>query len=145
MLVTMSCSLHALELESLKQFINRKPSFLSNKNDTELVASRCSALYLVLSSRTEGSKSKELQDIAKEYANRADAYDEVREAISQVTKSSSTQQKDFAKSYGDITLMNWKQYNDIFKGMVNDDLDVCRDNYPYFKKLAINLSKEIKK
>ena len=145
MLVTISCSLHAAELESLKQFINRKPSFLSNKNDTELVASRCSALYLVLSSRTEGSKSTGLQGIAKDYANRAGAYDEVREAISQVTKSSNTQQKDFAKSYRDITLMNWKQYNDLFKGIVNDDLDVCRDNYPYFKKLATNLSKEIKK
>ena len=109
------------------------------------MASRCSALYLVLSSRTEGSKSNELQGIAKEYSNRAEIYDEVREVISQVTKSSNSQQKDFAKSYRDITLMNWKQYNDIFKGMVNDDLDVCRDNYPQFKKLATNLSKEIKK
>lgn len=88
MLVAISCSLHAKELESLKDFINRKPLFLSDKDDTEFVASRCSALYLVLSSRTEGSKSSELQSIAKEYANRADAYDEVREVMSKVTKSS---------------------------------------------------------
>jgi hypothetical protein len=145
MLLATSMPLHAAELEPLKQFINRKPLFLSDKNDTELVASRCSALYLVLSSRTEGSKSNELQGIAKEYANRANTYDQVREVISKVTKSSNMQQKDFAKSYGDITLMNWKKYNDIFKGMVNDDLDVCRNNYPQFKKLATNLSKEIKK
>ena len=145
MLLATSMPLHAAELEPLKQFINRKPLFLSDKNDTELVASRCSALYLVLSSRTEGSKSNELQGIAKEYSNRAEIYDEVRDVISKVTKSSNSQQKDFAKSYRDITLMNWKQYNDIFKGMVNDDLDVCRDNYPQFKKLATNLSKEIKK
>ena len=150
MLVTMSCSLHAAELESLKQFINRKPLFLSDKNDAELVASRCSALYLVLSFRTEEApKSKELQGIAKEYSDRALIFDEVREIFSKVTdhktKPSELQQKEFAKNYGDITLMNWKQYNDIFKGMVNDDLDVCRDNYPQFKKLATNLSKEIKK
>ena len=145
MLIAISSSLHAKELESLKEFINRKPLFLSDKNDTEFVASRCSALYLVLSSRTEGSKSIELQSVTKEYANRADAYDQVREVMSKVTKSSNMQQKDFAKHYADITLMNWKQYNDIFKGMVNDDLDVCRNNYPHFKMLATNLSKEIKK
>jgi len=136
----------AAELEPLKQFINRKPSFLSDKNDTELIASRCSALYLVLSSRTEAvPKSNELKGIATEYADRAGVYDEVREVISKVTKSPQNQQKEFAQSYADTTLKNWKQSNDIFKGIVSDDLDVCRDSYPYFKKLSINLSQDLKK
>ena len=148
--MAMSCSLHAAELESLKQFINRKPLFLSDKNDTELVASRCSALYLVLSSRTEKvSNSKEVQSIAKEFGEQAFVFDQVREVISKVTdhkiQSSVSQQKQFAINYADITLTSWKQYNDIFRGMVNDDLDVCRNNYPQFKKIANNLSKEFKK
>jgi len=146
MFLAISFPIDAAELEPLKQFINRKPLFLSDKNDTELIASRCSALYLVLSSRTEAvPKSKELKGIATEYADRAGVYDEVREVISKVTKSPQNQQKEFAQSYANATLMNWKQSNDIFKGIVNDDLDVCRDNYPYFKKLAVNLSKETKK
>ena len=146
MFLAISFAIDAAELEPLKQFVNRKPFFLSDKNDTELIASRCSALYLVLSSRTEAvPKSKELKGIANDYADRAGVYDEVREVISKITKSPQNQQKEFAQSYADTTLMNWKQSNDIFKGIVNDDLDVCRDNYPYFKKLAVNLSKETKK
>jgi hypothetical protein len=145
-LLAISYPIDAAELEPLKQFINRKPSFLSDKNDTELIASRCSALYLVLSSRTETvPKSKDLKGIATEYADLAGVYDEVREVISKVTKSPQNQQKEFAQSYADTTLKNWKQSNDIFKGIVNDDLDVCRDNYAYFKKLAVNLSQETKK
>ncbi len=137
---------YAAELEPLKQFINRKPLFLKDKNDTEVIASRCSALYLVLSSRTEElQKSKELQGVVKDYGDRAVIFDQVREVISQVTKSSQSQQKEFVQSYADMTLSNWKQSSDIFKGMVSDDLDVCRDNFAYFKKLSINLSKDIKK
>jgi hypothetical protein len=136
----------AAELESLKQFINRKPLFLSDKNDTEVIASRCSALYLVLSSRTEEfQKSKDLQGIAKDYADRAVVFDQVREVISKVTDPPQSQLKTFAQIYADLTLSNWKQSNDVFKGMVSDDEDVCRDNYAYFKKLSINLSKDLKK
>jgi hypothetical protein len=150
MLLATSVPLHAAELEPLKQFINRKPSFISDKVDTQFVATRCGALYLVLSSRTdEVSKEKDLKALGKEYAERAFIYDKVREIFSRVTdprgELSKQQEKDFAKNYADITLRNWKQNSDLFKGIVNDDLDVCRDNYPYFKKLANNLSKDIKK
>jgi len=144
--MAMTSYLHAAELEPLKQFINRKPLFFSDKNDTELLASRCSALYLVLSSRVEeAAKSKELRYISSEYADRSLVYNQVRNFMSKVTKTSPSHQKEFARNYADITLKNWKQSNNIFKGIVNDDLDVCSDNYGYFKKLAANLSKEIKK
>jgi hypothetical protein len=145
-LMALASFAYAAELEPLKQFINRKPLFLSDKNDTEVIASRCSALYLVLSSRTEEfQKSKDLQAIAKDYADRAVVFDQVREVISKVTNPPQSQQKGFAQIYADTTLSNWKQSNDIFKGIVSDDLDVCRDNYAYFKKLSINLSKDLKK
>ena len=111
MFLAISYPINAAELEPLKQFINRKPLFLSDKNDTELIASRCSALYLVLSSRTEAvPKSKELKGIATEYADRAGVYDEVREVISKVTKSPQNQQKEFAQSYADTT---WKIGNKV--------------------------------
>lgn len=151
MLMAMSYCTHAAELESLQQFIKRKPFYLSNKNDVEMMASRCSALYVVLSSRAEEvSNSKELKVTVKEYNNRALVFDEVREVFSKVTddkmQSSKTQQKEFVKIYADMTLANWKKSGDLFKGMVNDDLDICRDHYLHFKKLSINLSnKEIKK
>ena len=146
MLFAMSLSIHAAALESLQQWVNRKPFYLSNKNDIEMMASRCSALYLVLSARAEEvSSSKELKGTVKEYTNRALVFDEVREIFSKVTdhklQSSENQQKEFGKIYADMTLMNWKQRGDIFKGMVNDDLDVCHDHYLHFKKLSVNLSK----
>lgn len=141
---------YAAELEPLKQFINRKPQFIVDKSDVQFVATRCSALYLVLSSRTdEASKAKDMQGMTKEFVDRAATYEQVREVLSRATdlrgELARNQQKDFAKSYADITLVNWKKNGDIFEGMVNDDLNVCQDNYPYFKKLATNLSKEIKK
>jgi hypothetical protein len=145
-LLAISYPIDAAELEPLKQFINRKPLFLADKNDIKFVASRCSALYLVLSFRAEGvSELKELRDIAGEYADRAVTYNQAREIVSKVTEPSTAQQKEFARSYADITLTNWKQSGDLFKGIINDDLDVCLDNYAYFKKLAVNLSKDIKK
>lgn len=150
MLLVMSCSIHAAELESLQQWIKKKPNYLSDKNDVVIMASRCSALYLVLNSRAEeASSSKELQGTAKEYANRALVFDQVREVFSRVTdlkmQSSKAQQKEFGKIYADMTLINWKRHNDIFRGIVNHDLDVCDDHYLHFKKLANNLSKDIKK
>jgi hypothetical protein len=141
----MSSSIRATELEPLKEFIKRKPIFLSDKNDTVVMASRCSALYLVLSSRTEALKSRELQGVSQEYSSRAYTYDQVREIISRVTDPSSSMQREFMMRYADITLMNWKEYGDLFKGIVGEDLDVCSQNYADFKKLANHLSKEIKK
>ena len=145
----MSLSSYAADLEPLKQFIKRKPLFLSNKNDVEIVASRCSALYLVLSARTENvPKSKELQGLIKEYDERGTVFESVRDVFSRESmissQSSKNQQRVFAKTYADMTLSNWKQSGDLFKGMVNDDLDVCRDNYAYFDRLADRFSKEIK-
>ena len=143
-------TLNAAELEPLKQFINRKPQFISDKSDVQFIATRCSALYLVLSSRTdEASKAKDMQGMTKEFVDRAATYEQVREVLSRATglrgEPSRNQQKDFAKSYADITLSNWKQSNDLFRGIVGEDLGVCRDSYPYFKKLATNLYKDIKK
>jgi len=150
LLLGVSCSIHAAKLESLQQWIKKKPNYLLDKNNVAFMASRCSALYLVLNSRVEeASSSKELQDTAKEYANRALVFDQVREVFSRVTdlmmQSSKAQQKEFGKIYADMSLNNWKQHNDIFRGIVNDDLDVCDDHYLHFKKLANNLSKDIKK
>ena len=140
-----SISAYSEELESLKQLVSRKPLFFSDKNDTRVIANRCSALYVILSSRVEGlSNSKDLKTLSEAYINKAVVYSQVREALSKednMRELSRIQQKDFAKRYADMTLSNWKRYDDILKGIVNEDLNVCEDNYPYFKKLAINLSK----
>lgn len=144
-----SISAYSEELESLKQLVNRKPLFFSDKSDTQMVATRCSALYIILSSRAEDpSNSKDLKTLSEAYINKAVVYSQARAVLSKAANMreySRDQQKYFAKSYADMTLDNWKRYDDILKGIVNEDLNVCEDNYPYFKKLAINLSKEIKK
>jgi hypothetical protein len=49
--------------------------------------------------------------------------------------------EDFAKKYSDITLANWKKGKGVFEGLIDEDLKVCRDHAPYFKKLARNLAK----
>ena len=144
---TVSLFAHAQELESLEQYIHRKPLFISDKNDTLYVASRCSALYLVLSTRIEeAAKTKDLKSTIKEYEDRAVTFNQVRTILSKATGSSvdmsMKQQKDFAKTYADLTLRNWKYGGDIFSGIIEQDFGVCRDNFPDFKKLAINLSKD---
>lgn len=140
----MSLSGHALELVPLKEFILKKPLFLSNKDDTEVVASRCSALYLVLGSRAEGlTPSKEVQSVVKLYKEHAVTYENAREILSKESLlkalQSQNRQKDFAKHYASVTLADWKQGDDPFKGSVSNDLDVCADNYPYFKKLVVHV------
>ena len=43
-----------------------------------------------------------------------------------------------------IWIKNWKKNNDIFRGIVNEDYDVCEDHFLYYEKLTKNLSKEIR-
>jgi len=132
-----SISAYSQELESLKQFTGKKPLFISDKDDTEFVASRCSALYLVLGSRAnEAFNQKDPQGIAAEYLDKAVIYDKAREILlkakDNLKEPAKNQQKDFAKTYGDLTLSNWKKNGDLFKGLVNEVLTIVS------KRLNIN-------
>ena len=145
----LSISAYSKELEGLNQLVSRNPLFLSDKSDVQIIASRCSALYLVLNFRAEEAfQSKDPKGIASEYLEKASVYNQVREVLCKAENMSQlciNQQKDFSKSYADITVNNWKKNSDLFNGIVNNDLNVCDDNHPFFKRLARNLSKEIKK
>lgn len=144
-----SMQAHSQELVGLKELISSKPLFFSKKNDTQIIASRCSALYLVLDSRSdEALHLNATQALSSVYLDRALVYNQVKEILSKADNTreiSQGQQKLFAKCYADITMSNWKNYGDIFKGIVNDDLDVCEKNYSYYRKLALGLNKETKK
>mgnify|MGYP003343484611 CR=1 FL=1 len=72
------------------------------------MALRCSALYLVLSSRIEeAAKTKDLKSTFKQYEDKAVTFNHVRAILFKATGSSvdmsMKQQKDFAKTYADLT------------------------------------------
>lgn len=106
----LSISAYSKELEGLKQLVSRKSLFLSDKSDVQIIASRCSALYLVLNFRAlEAFQSKDLKGIASEYFEKASVYNQAREFLCKAENMSQlciNQQKDFSKSYADITVNN---------------------------------------
>jgi hypothetical protein len=137
---------HAKELEPLADFVRRNPLFMAQLRDSQMLVSRCSALYLVLSIRlNEMQYKKDGDDLIFHFTKTAENYEESRLALSKAGKydEASTRflQKDFAKKYSDITLANWKKGKGVFEGLIDEDLKVCADHAPYFKKLARNLAK----
>ena len=137
---------NAKELEPLADFVRRNPLFMIELRDSQMLVSRCSALYLVLSIRlNEMQYKKDGDDLILQFTKTAESYEEGRLALSKAGKydEASTRflQKDFAKKYSDITLANWKKDKGIFEGLIDEDLKVCRDHAPYYKTLVRNLAR----
>ena len=137
---------NAKELEPLADFVRRNPLFMIELRDSQMLVSRCSALYLVLSIRlNEMQYKKDGDDLILQFTKTAESYEEGRLALSKAGKydeaSSRFLQKDFAKKYSDITLANWKKDKGIFEGLIDEDLKVCRDHAPYYKTLVRNLAR----
>ena len=142
----LSSLVNAKELEPLADFVRRNPLFMTQLRDSQMLVSRCSALYLVLSIRlNEVQYKKDGDDLILQFTKNAESYEEGRLALSKTGKydEASTRflQKDFAKKYSMITLANWKKDEGIFAGLINDDLKVCRDYAPHYKKLVRNLAR----
>ena len=134
------------ELEPLDDFVRRNPLFISQLKDSQMLVSRCSALYLVLSIRLSDMQNKsDHNPLIAELTKTAESYEQARLALSKAVKydeaSSRFLQKDFAKKYSDITLNNWKKDKGIFEGLITQDLKVCEDHTPHYKKLAHLLAK----
>jgi hypothetical protein len=142
----LSSLVNAKELEPLADFVRRNPLFMTQLRDSQMLVSRCSALYLVLSIRlNEVQYKKDGDDLILQFTKNAESYEDGRLALSKAGKydEASTRflQKNFAKKYSVITLANWKKDEGIFAGLINDDLKVCRDHAPYYKTLVRNLAK----
>jgi hypothetical protein len=142
----LSSLVNGRELEPLTDLVGRNPLFMTQLRDSQMLVSRCSALYLVLSIRlNEVQYKKDGDDLILQFTKNAESYEEGRLALSKTGKydEASTRflQKDFAKKYSVITLANWKKDEGIFAGLINDDLKVCRDYAPHYKKLVRNLAR----
>ena len=137
------------DLQPLSKYTMRHPLFMSDVSDAQMIASRCSALFLILSTRSGEIKNKEsIKDVIKHFAEKAEGYELTRLLL---TKGSSSEgiktrllEKRFAKKYAEITLYNWKKSNDLFGGLIDQDRLTCEDHYPYFKKLNRNLAQALK-
>jgi hypothetical protein len=115
-----------------------------------MVVSRCSALYLVLSVRLyDMENKKEANTLISQLSKTAESYEVAREILSKTSlydeQSTRFLQKEFAKKYAEITLTNWKKNNDLFNTLIREDLKVCEDNAPHFKKFTDKLSKELRR
>jgi len=141
----------ANDIEPLKSYTQKRPLFLSDKHEAAQVASRCSALYLVLDARLIDLRDKDLsmKKVIDDLDEKAFHYHRAGSLILSQSKTEAEQgrtvQKAFTQHYGDLTLKNWKANNNIFKGSVGEDLSVCDQNYVYFKKLSITLARDLKR
>ena len=143
-----SSFVNARELEPLADFVHRNPQFMTQLKDSQMLVSRCSALYVVLSVRlNEMQYKKDGDDLIAHLTKASESYELGRLTLSKAGKydepSTRFLQKDFAKKYSNITLANWKKDRGIFEDLINEDLKVCEDYAPHYKKLAHNLAKYI--
>ena len=102
------------ELEPLADFVRRNPLFISQLKDSQMLVSRCSALYLVLSIRLSDMQNKsDHNPLIAEFTKTAEIYEQARLALSKAGKydeaSSRFLQKDFAKNIATSHLTNGKK------------------------------------
>lgn len=136
----------AKELEPLADMVRHNPHFITKVKDSQMLVSRCSALYLVLSVRLyDMENKKEADTLIRQLSKTAERYEDARVILSKTSiyseQSTRFLQKDFAKKYAEITLANWKKDNDIFNPIIREDLKVCADLAPHYQKLVRNLTK----
>ncbi len=146
----LSSMAEAIELEPLSDFVRHHPQFMTKMKDSQMVVSRCSALYLVLSVRLyDMENKKEANTLISQLSKTAESYEVAREILSKTSlydeQSTRFLQKEFAKKYAEITLTNWKKNNDLFNTLIREDLKVCEDNAPHFKKFTDKFSKELRR
>lgn len=135
-------------LESLSDFTKKEPYFIENRAHAHFLATRCSALYLSLQIQLRAfSNDKDLKSTLEDIKHKAYIFDKSRRYLGNDPlhdEPSFASQGKYLEFYASHIIKNWKKNNDIFRGIINEDYDVCEDHFLYYEKLTKNLSKEIR-
>jgi hypothetical protein len=82
---------HAKELEPLADFVRRNPLFMTQLRDSQMLVSRCSALYLVLSVRlNEMQYKKDGDDLIFHFTKTAENYETFSPYLNLISKKSNS-------------------------------------------------------
>lgn len=136
-LLTFSFTISAEEMLPLSKYIKENPKYRDFKSDlssSNYFASRCSAIISKAENRTK-QDSKYL-DAAKTFKRVGEVYDQANFITANLNgismEASLDRYKAFLDYYEKATMESWKLNNDMFAGVLGEDLNVCTSNFKYF-------------
>ena len=136
-LLTFSFTISAEEIIPLSKFIKENHKYRDFKSDlssSNYFASRCSAIISKAENRAK-QDSKYLE-AAKTFKRVGEVYDQANFITANLNgismESSLDRYKAFLDYYEKATMESWKLNNDMFVGVLGEDLNICTSNFKYF-------------
>jgi hypothetical protein len=136
-LLTLSFAISAEEIIPLSKYVKENPKFRDFKSDlssSNYFASRCSAIISKAENRSK-QDSKYL-DAAKTFKKVGEVYDQANFITANLNgismEKSLDRYKSFIDYYEKATMESWKLNNDMFAGVLGEDLNICTSNFKYF-------------
>ena len=124
-----SNALHADVPQTIDNYLNDNPKWLTDPPSQNFLSARCGILNLVANQRLVEQKDAESQKLAKGYADVADMFFMFADFSKDIANISDDAYKErlqeWTKIYGEEVLKNWKQYNNAMHGDVGSDLMTC--------------------
>ena len=136
-LLALSIHISAEEIIPLSKYIKENPKYRDFKSDlssSNYFASRCSAIISKAENRAK-QDSKYL-DAAKTFKRVGEVYDQANFITAELSgisiEASLDRYKAFLGYYEKATIESWKLNNDMFTGVLGEDLNICTSNFKYF-------------
>jgi hypothetical protein len=140
-LLTLSFAISAEEMIPLSKYVKENPKFRDFKSDlssSNYFASRCSAIISKAENRVK-QDSKYL-DTAKTFKKVGEVYDQANFITANLSgisyENTMTRYKALIDYYEIATMESWKLNNDMFVGVLGEDLSVCTSNFKYFESFV---------
>lgn len=136
-LLTLNFAISAEEMMPLSKYIKENPKFIDFKSDlssSNYFASRCSAIISKAENRTK--QDSRYLDAAKTFKRVGEVYDQANFITANLNgismEASLNRYKAFIDYYEKATMESWKLNNDMFVGVLGEDLDICTSNFKHF-------------
>ena len=136
-LLTLSLAISAEEMIPLSKYIKENPKFKDFKSDlssSNYFASRCSAIISKAENRAK--QDSKYMDAAKTFKRVGEVYDQANFITAELSgisiEASLDRYKAFLGYYEKATMESWKLNNDMFAGVLGEDLNLCTSNFKYF-------------
>ena len=136
-LLTLSFAISAEEMIPLSKYVKENPKFRDFKSDlssSNYFASRCSAIISKAENRAK--QDRKYLDAAKTFKRVGKVYDQANFITAELSgisiEASLDRYKAFLDYYEKATLESWRINNDMFAGVLGEDLNICTSNFKYF-------------
>ena len=136
-LLTLNFTISAEEIIPLSKYIKENPKYRDFKSDlssSNYFASRCSAIISKAENRAK--QDSKYMDAAKTLKRVGEVYDQANFITAELggisIEASLDRYKAFLGYYEKATMESWKLNNDMFAGVLGEDLNLCTSNFKYF-------------